>query len=119
MTHTVLIVDDSKLARMAVAKSLKFLRPEWTQVEATNAAEARAHIRERNPDIVLLDFNMPGENGLILATELCQTNPGIRLAMISANRQEEIVCRAREAGASFLAKPLTNEALGAFLGGAP
>ena len=42
MSYKVLVVDDSKLARMAVAKALEALRPGWTRVEAANADEALA-----------------------------------------------------------------------------
>ena len=39
-------------------------------------------------------------------------------AVVSANLQDEIIGRARELNAAFVAKPLTDEALGAFLSGA-
>jgi DNA-binding response OmpR family regulator len=65
--------------------------------------------------MALLDFNMPGRNGLVLAGELRQSNPGMPLAVISANHQEEVVTRAREVGAMFLPKPLTQEALSEFV----
>ena len=42
MSYKVLVVDDSKLARMAVAKALSVLQPGWTRVEAANADEALA-----------------------------------------------------------------------------
>jgi CheY-like chemotaxis protein len=67
MTYSVLIVDDSKLARMAVAKALSTLHPDWARVEATNAEEALVLARQSPPDIALLDFNMPGRDGLALA----------------------------------------------------
>ena len=119
MTHKVLIVDDSKLARMAVAKTLKALHPEWLQVEAANADEALARIKENAPDFVLLDFNMPGKDGLTLAAELRESSPGIKVAVLSANRQTEVITRTQEAGATFLAKPLSEKALGDFLDAAP
>jgi hypothetical protein len=40
------------------------------------------------------------------------------LAVVSANVQDEIIGRARELNAAFVTKPLTDEALGAFLSGA-
>ena len=40
MAITVLIVDDSKLARIVAAKTLAALQPEWDRVEASNAEEA-------------------------------------------------------------------------------
>jgi DNA-binding NarL/FixJ family response regulator len=115
MTGRVLIVDDSKLARMAVARTLSGLRPEWTRVEATNADEALALARQDNFDIALLDFNMPGRDGLDLAGELRALAPGMALAVISANLQTEIVTRAGQVGAEFLPKPLTEEAMRAFI----
>ena len=118
VTHKVLIVDDSKLARMAVVKALNALRPDWLRVEAGNADEALARINDQSPDIVLLDFNMPGKDGLLFAAELSRQYPQIAIAVISANRQVEVINRAEAVGATFLPKPLTEKALGDFLSAA-
>ena len=115
MTVRVLIVDDSKLARMAVAKALNSLRPDWTRVEATNADEALALAKAGSIDLALLDFNMPGRDGLALAAELHALDPAMPLAVVSANHQEEVVAQAHKVGAVFLPKPLTEQALGEFL----
>jgi CheY-like chemotaxis protein len=115
MAHKVLIVDDSKLARMSVAKSLNNLRPDWTRIEATNAEEALALARQSGVDIALLDFNMPGRDGLSLAADIRALDPRIAVALVSANVQQEILDRASAVGATFLAKPLTEALIGAFL----
>jgi CheY-like chemotaxis protein len=115
MPFRVLVVDDSKLARMAIAKALNALRPEWIRVEAANADEALALARQEPVQMALLDFNMPGRDGLTLASELKALDPGMPVAVISANHQEEVVRRAREVGTTFLPKPLTEQAMGAFL----
>ena len=115
MSYKVLIVDDSKLARMAVNKALNALYPDWIRLEAANADEALKSLKQADPDIALLDFNMPGRSGLDLAAELRQSKPHMPVAVISANRQQEILNRARAIGAVFLSKPLTEEALGGFL----
>lgn len=115
MAYKVLIVDDSKLARMAVAKTLNSLRPEWERVEATNADEALALARQSSFDIALLDFNMPGRDGLSLAADLLGIKAEMPVAVISANLQHEIVTRAKEIGADFLPKPLTEDAMRAFI----
>jgi len=115
MTYKILIVDDSKLARMSVAKALTSLRPDWTRLEAANADEALILIEQSPIDIALLDFNMPGRDGLELAAELLAGSPGMPVAVISANHQSEIVARAREVGAIFLTKPITEQALGEFI----
>src|SRR5688572_21382398 len=115
MKYTILIVDDSKLARMAVNKALNTLYPEWSRVEAANAEEALAAVKKSAPDVALVDFNMPGRDGLDLAIELRRSNPRMVVAVVSANRQQEVVDRTGAAGATFLAKPLTESAIGAFL----
>ena len=115
MTYKVLIVDDSKLARMAVIKALTALQPEWTRVEAANADQALELVRAAAVDVALLDFNMPGRDGLTLAAELRALGPRMPIAVISANYQTEIVSRTRGVGATFLAKPLTEEGLRGFL----
>jgi CheY-like chemotaxis protein len=66
-------------------------------------------------DITVLDFNMPGRDGLMLAAELRELQPTMPVAVISANHQTEIVTRARLTGATFLSKPVTQDALAVFL----
>jgi CheY-like chemotaxis protein len=118
MQHKVLIVDDSKLARMVMTSALRRIRPDWELIEATNADDAVRAISARSVDIALVDFNMPGTDGLELLAMIRKANPTMPVALISANLQDEIVGRARELNAAFVAKPLTDEALGAFLSGA-
>jgi DNA-binding NarL/FixJ family response regulator len=118
MTCNLLIVDDSKLARMSATKALKALYPDWNRVEASNAEEALTLAGKQAFDIALLDFNMPGRDGLHLAADLKAAHPSMQLAVISANHQDEIVARAKAVGAAFLPKPLTEQALGEFLRGA-
>lgn len=115
MNYRILIVDDSKLARMAVAKALSAVCPAWTRVEASNAEEALNLVKGDGVDLAMLDFNMPGRDGLDLAAELRSIDSDIPLAVISANHQVEIVNRAHELGATFLSKPLTEQALREFV----
>lgn len=115
MTYKLLIVDDSKLARMSAAKALSSLYPDWARVEAASADEALALAKTSSFDIALLDFNMPGRDGLDLAGELKAAYPTMPIAVVSANHQDEIVARAKAIGAAFLPKPLTQQALSEFL----
>ncbi|RYG03087.1 MAG: response regulator, partial [Caulobacteraceae bacterium] len=87
MSYTVLIVDDSKLARMSVARALSTLQPDWTRLEAANADDALLVVKQSNVDLTLLDFNMPGRDGLELAAELKELHPSMPVAVISANSQ--------------------------------
>jgi CheY-like chemotaxis protein len=58
---TVLIVDDSKLARIVAWRELTALQPEWERVEAGNANDAVARMEDRQIDIAVIDYNMPGK----------------------------------------------------------
>ena len=115
MAYKVLIVDDSKLARMAIIKALNALHPDWSHIEASNADDALNSIKQTGPDIALVDFNMPGRDGLDLAAEIRKSKPLMPVAVISANRQQQILDRASAVGASFLPKPITERTLGEFL----
>lgn len=118
MPVTVLIVDDSKLARIVAGKALAQLQPQWQKIEAGSAAQALELIRDQSADIALIDFNMAEKDGLELAGELRVLLPDMPIAIITANIQDEIIARAREIGAAFVAKPVTSDSLEAFLSGA-
>ena len=118
MIYKLLIVDDSKLARMAVVKALSSCYPGWQRVEAANAADALKAVQNEKPDIAIVDFNMPQRDGLDLAGDLRALTPDMPIGIISANHQQQVVDRARALGASFLPKPLTEQSLREFLTGA-
>lgn len=118
MPHKVLVVDDSKLARMVLISAFRRLRPDWEVSEAANGGEALAAISSRAVDIALIDFNMPEIDGLELVARIRTDQPKMPVAVVSANVQDEIIARARELDAAFIPKPLTDEALDAFLSGA-
>lgn len=115
---TVLIVDDSKLARIVAAKTLAALQPDWERVEAGNAQEALEVLRDRKIDLAMVDFNMPERDGLDLAADMRAMHPMMPIAVITANIQDEVIARARAVNATFVSKPLTEEGLRGFVSGA-
>jgi DNA-binding NarL/FixJ family response regulator len=115
MTYKVLIVDDSKLARMAAIKALNDSHPMLKRVEAGNAAEAMKAMEGGACDIALVDFNMPQVDGLHLVADLRALKPKMPIAVISANHQKEVIARAEALRATFLPKPLSDQALAQFL----
>ena len=119
MNYKALTVDDSKLARMMMASAFRRIRPEWQLLEVANADDALDAISTGSIDIALVvDLNMPGTDGLALVAKIREKHPRMPVAVVSANVQEEIIARVRELDAAFVPKPLTDEALGAFLSGA-
>ena len=65
MPLTVLVVDDSKLARMVVKSILAKTRSDWQIAEAANAREALDLLASNNVDVALIDFNMPDHDGFV------------------------------------------------------
>jgi CheY-like chemotaxis protein len=118
LTITVLIVDDSKLARIVMARAITALQPDWTRVEAANADEALGLVNGQKVDVVVLDFNMPGKDGLTLAEELRARFPQMPIAIATANVQDEVVARAHAANATFISKPVTEDGMRGFVSGA-
>ena len=118
MTVTVVVVDDSKLARIVAGKAISALQPDWQRVEASDAAEALAIVASQPIDIAVLDFNMPDKDGLELAAEFRQSYPHMPIAIITANIQDEVIARVRELNATFVGKPVTLEAMTPFIAGA-
>lgn len=118
MATTVLIVDDSKLARIVVGKAVTALQPEWRRVEAGNADDALALLQTQPVDLAILDFNMPGRDGLQLATAMRAQFPDMPIALATANVQDEVIAGARAIDASFVSKPINEEGLRGFLSGA-
>jgi CheY-like chemotaxis protein len=115
---TVLIVDDSKLARIVLKKAVGALKPDWGMREAADGDQALSELQDHSIDVVIVDFNMPGLNGLQLAAEIRRTHPQMPIALVTANVQDEIIVQARALTVSFIAKPVTEEALRGFISGA-
>jgi len=110
-----LVVDDSRLARRNATNILGRLRPELTCVEAAHAEEALAVARDAGIALALIDFNMPGDDGITLAAAIRALHPDAAIAIVSANIQDSVVARAHALNITFVPKPLTESAIGPFL----
>lgn len=101
----VLLVDDHPLLRdgLRVALLHHFA---GLQIEEAGAATAALELIAANrPDLVLLDVNLPGANGLDLARQIHGLTPKIKLLMVAADPDPWTVQEALAAGASgFVAK---------------
>ena len=115
MAIGVLIVEDEFLLRADAAEFME--NSGFTVYEASNADEAVALMQRGGIDLAVLDFNMPGRNGLDLAEILRAKHPDLPIALATANVQDELIARARAIGAAFIAKPVTEDAVRGFLSG--
>ncbi|MFC7608104.1 response regulator [Teichococcus aestuarii] len=117
MAPTLLIVDDSKLARIVAAKAVAALQPEWRRVEAGSAAEALAR-RPRGRGCGAGGLQHAGAQRPALAAEMRALYPDMPVALLTANVQDEIIAQARALKLAFVPKPATEEGLRGFLAAA-
>ncbi len=106
----VLVVDDEPLARQRLVRMLAEL-PDYSCVaEAGNAAEALAQVQALDPDIVLLDIAMPGEDGLAAARRLAALDDPPAIIFCTAYDQYALDAFETEA-VGYLMKPVNRAQL--------
>lgn len=102
----ILIVDDEESARYGMAKALR--APAREIIEARDGDEALAIIRQQQPDLVFLDLNMPGRDGMSVLSELQadQLAHMPEILIVTANDSVHHAVQSIRLGASdFLTKP--------------
>ena len=109
----ILVVDDSKVSRMLINNFIKDKRPDWLISEAANADEALQLADNTNFNYASVDINMPGMDGLELTERLHENYPLLRVCLLSANIQQSSQQRAKELGAGFVKKPITEQCINA------
>ena len=99
---TVVIVDDSSVMRQALCRLFKAAGGFKVCGEASNGSEAIDLVRDKEPDVVVLDLCMPGMNGLETARELKNVRPVAKIILYSMNAEEILENQASAAGVSAL-----------------
>lgn len=99
-TVRLLIVDDDPLVRAGLTFMLGGADGVEIVGEASDGSEVAALVRERTPDVVLMDIRMPVMDGLT-ATELLRARPGApEVLVLTTFHADEQVLRALRAGAA-------------------
>lgn len=113
MTHSVLIVDDSRVSRMMIKARMLAVCPDWTYLEAASGDEALKMVAASAPDYLTMDMNMnmPGLTGFEAAEQIRAVAPSVRMVMLTANIQESSRVRAESMGLSFVQKPITDASI--------
>lgn len=105
----VLVVDDHTVVAEALRTSVE--REGFDVRAVTSGEEALTAVADAPPDVVLMDVNMPGIDGVEAARRIREEAPDIRVVMLSAFEDDLVKARALDAGAvGFLSKvgPMTD-----------
>ncbi len=103
MPARILIVDDNSIARATIRS---FLSCHSFRVcgEAAGGSEAIQKVRELKPDVVLLDINMPGMNGIRAAAEIARVSRKTRIIFLSIHNTPGTLHATRMWAHGFVAK---------------
>ena len=95
----VLLADDHAIVRRGVRAMIESDENFEVIGEATNGDEAIELVQELQPDIVVLDISMPGENGLDVTRKLHRVAPQVRILILTMHLNEEVAKECIRAGA--------------------
>lgn len=108
----VLIVDDVAESRDNVERLLRFEPDVQIVGKASRGQEGIDLAFRLNPDIILMDINMPDMDGVTATREITSRNPTVAVIMMSVQDEPDLLRRAMLAGArEFLAKPFSLDEL--------
>ena len=96
---TVLLVDDHILVRRGFRRLLEDDRGIVVVGEASNAREAVTINGQHAPRVVLMDYALPGTNGIAAMREILAESPSAAVLILSMHSEAALVQRALEAGA--------------------
>jgi two-component system, NarL family, response regulator DegU len=111
-TISIVLIDDHKLFREGVKRILEF-EPSFNVVaEGDDGSMASQLVKEYNPDVVLMDINMPTMNGVQATAELVRNYPKSKVIILSIHDDESYVTHALKTGAQgYLLKEMDSNSL--------
>lgn len=109
---TLLVVDDQPSVRRGLRMRLALEPDLMTLGEASNGLEALTAVGALNPDVVVMDVDMPHMDGIAATQRLARVAPATAVVILSIHDDEATRQRARAAGAAaFVAKQAGDRAL--------
>ncbi|MES9962333.1 MAG: phosphate regulon transcriptional regulator PhoB [Candidatus Sedimenticola sp. 20ELBAFRAG] len=108
MAAIILVVEDEPAVREMISFVLK--QSDYDTLEAEDAEEARALLADKTPDLVLMDWMLPGMSGVEFTRELKQdaVTRDIPVIMLTARGEEDDKVRGLECGAEdYITKPFS------------
>lgn len=96
----IILADDHDLVRTGLKRLLDDVQEIEVLGEASNGQEAIELVKQFNPDVAILDINMPELNGIETTEKLRRDYPGLKIIIVSMHSDEDILQRLLKAGAS-------------------
>ena len=96
---SVLIADDHSLIRQGLKQILELEEDIAVIAQASNGSEAVQLAKEHNPDIILMDINMPGTNGLQAIKEIKQDKLECKIIVLTIHEDREYLFKTLQMGA--------------------
>ncbi|RAU82887.1 response regulator [Pontibacter arcticus] len=113
MINKIVLVDDMEISNFITSSIAKTIDPSLSVYEFTDAEVALNEITDINPDVVLLDLNMPGMDGWEFLDEMSARNLNFKVFILTSSTSEldkrRSTAYAQVAG--FLVKPMEEEVL--------
>lgn len=112
MAIKILIVDDITETRENIKRLLYFEKDMMVVGEASDGDEAVRQTKKLNPDIVLMDINMPNSDGIAATQEISLKYPKTAIIIMSVQGEQEYLKKAMVAGArEYMVKPFSTDEL--------
>jgi two-component system response regulator RegA len=103
-TLLALVVDDDDVFRKRLCRALA--ERNWEAEAASNGEDALTFVRERSPDLVMVDLRMPGKGGLEVVQELRSIDSSMTIIMLTGYGSIPTAISATKLGADYyLSKP--------------
>lgn len=101
----ILIVDDSATSRAIFKASVP--AGEFEVFEASDAPMAVEQAQKAQPDLCVMDYNLPDKNGTEIAEDIINSGFTTEFILMTANMQQSVVDRAKNLGfKAFVEKPI-------------
>ena len=108
----ILVVDDIAETRENLAKLISFETDMVVAASAEGGQQAVELAKRERPDVILMDINMPGMDGITATEIIANTVPGSPIIMMSVQGEQDYLRRSMLAGArEFLVKPFSADEL--------
>ena len=96
----VVLVDDHQLIRMGITALLKSENYIDVIGEVNTAKETLEYIKNKKPDVVLMDISLDDGDGIVLTKEIIKKHKDVKVIMLSMHVKEDFIQRSIMAGAS-------------------